>query len=63
MQVRRVQGLTDRVDHLKVQNSNPLRNNTVVVTKWQTFNSGVGSLSAPPPSRSSNVSTNWELFD
>ena len=64
LQVRRVQGLTDKVDSLKVQNSIPHSNNAVVVTtKWESFDSGFGSLSAPPPSASSNVTMNWEVLD
>lgn len=64
IEVRRIQGFTDAVDRLKAQNSSPLCNNTVVVTtQWETFDTGVGSLSAPPPSASSSMTTKWELFD
>lgn len=35
-----------------------------VTTKWETFDSGVGSLSAPTPLPSSTeVTQDWEKFD
>ncbi|MCO5558931.1 hypothetical protein L7F22_012522 [Adiantum nelumboides] len=64
VEVKRIQSLNDRVDSLRIQNSNPLRTNqAVVTTQWEKFDSGFGSLSAPPPSASSSVTMNWELFD
>ncbi|KAH7295675.1 hypothetical protein KP509_27G060400 [Ceratopteris richardii] len=63
IEVKRVQTLNDRVDSLKLQNSNPLRTNqAVVTTQWERFDSGFGSLSAPPPSKSS-MTMDWEHFD
>lgn len=66
-EVRRIQSLVDTLDALKARNSNPLSNsnNAVsVTTQWETFDSGVGSLSAPPPMASSTQVTNdWEQFD
>ncbi|CAL5420368.1 unnamed protein product [Camellia sinensis] len=65
--VRRVQSLVDKVDSLKARNSNPFSNNNKAVsvtTKWETFDSGMGSLSAPPPFPSSTeVTQDWERFD
>ncbi|GMP85958.1 hypothetical protein CsSME_00038929 [Camellia sinensis var. sinensis] len=67
LQVRRVQSLVDKVDSLKARNSNPFSNNNKAVsvtTKWETFDSGMGSLSAPPPFPSSTeVTQDWERFD
>lgn len=63
-EVQRVQSFVDAVDRLKAQNSNPKSNKSVVVTtQWETFDTGVGSLSAPPPSESSTMTTDWEVFD
>eukprot|EP00249_Psilotum_nudum_P016573 c25888_g1_i2 orf=781-1599(+) len=64
IEVRRVQNFVEVVDALKVRNSSPICSNSVVVTtQWETFDSGVGSLMAPPPLASSSMATNWELFD
>ncbi|KAA8517747.1 hypothetical protein F0562_015194 [Nyssa sinensis] len=67
MEVQRVQSLVETVDALKARNSNPLSNSSMAVsvtTKWETFNSGVGSLNAPPPMPSSTkVTQDWEVFD
>lgn len=67
LQVRRVQSLVDKVDSLKARNSNPFSNSNKAVsvtTKWETFDSGMGSLSAPPPFPSSTeVTQDWERFD
>lgn len=66
-EVRRVQGLVDQLDSLKARNVNPFssRSNAVsVTTNWETFESGVGSLNAPPPvSSSTAVTSDWEQFD
>ncbi|KAF8006077.1 hypothetical protein BT93_K0392 [Corymbia citriodora subsp. variegata] len=66
-EVRRVQGLVDQLDSLKARNVNPFisRSNAVsVTTNWETFESGVGSLNAPPPmSSSTEVTSDWEQFD
>ncbi|KAL5550774.1 hypothetical protein UlMin_000950 [Ulmus minor] len=66
-EVRRVQNFVETLDTLKARNSNPFNNtgNAVsVTTQWETFDSGVGSLSAPPPAKSSNkVTEDWEQFE
>ena len=65
-QVRRVQKLVDLLDTLKARNSNPFNasNSVSVTTQWETFDSGMGSLNAPPPMPSSaQVSHDWERFD
>lgn len=66
-QVRRVQHFVDALDTLKVRNSNPFNNSSnaaSVTTKWETFDSGVGCLSAPTPMPSSTeVNQDWEHFD
>ncbi|RVW13667.1 BAG family molecular chaperone regulator 4 [Vitis vinifera] len=65
--VRRVQSLVEMLDTLKARNSNPFstKSNAVsVTTKWETFESGLGSLTAPPPMPSSTaVNQDWETFD
>ncbi|XP_052177022.1 BAG family molecular chaperone regulator 4 [Diospyros lotus] len=69
LEVNRVQSLVDKVDSLKARNSNPFSggssSKTVsVTTKWETFGSGMGSLSAPSPMPSSTkVTEDWEVFD
>ncbi|XP_057983179.1 BAG family molecular chaperone regulator 4-like [Malania oleifera] len=66
-EVNRVQSFVDTVDMLKARNSNPFSNekNVVLVkTEWETFETGAGSLVAPPPmSSSTEVTQHWELFD
>lgn len=66
-EVRRVQNFVDTLDALKAQNSKPISNNhnTVsVTTEWETFDSGVGSLTPPSPAPSSTrVTQDWEQFD
>ncbi|KAF9592053.1 hypothetical protein IFM89_011803 [Coptis chinensis] len=64
--VRRVQSFVETLDILKSRNSNPFSNgsNAVsVTTKWQKFESGVGSLSAPTTKSSTKITKDWELFD
>ncbi|KAH7549861.1 hypothetical protein ACOSP7_025165 [Xanthoceras sorbifolium] len=67
IEVRRVQSLVDKLDNLKMRNPNPFskNNNAVsVTTKWESFDSGVGSLNAPTPIQSSTkITQDWELFD
>lgn len=67
IEVRRVQNLVDKLDNLKARNSNPFCGSSdavSVTTKWETFDSGVGSLSAPPPMASSTkITQDWEQFD
>ncbi|KAF5471506.1 hypothetical protein F2P56_008294 [Juglans regia] len=65
-EVRRVQNLVETLDNLKARNSNPNSNSSnavSVTTKWETFDSGVGSLTAPPPSSSTKITQDWEQFD
>ncbi|KAJ4978418.1 hypothetical protein NE237_009198 [Protea cynaroides] len=66
IEVRRVQGYVEALDNLKARNSNPFGRSTnavSVTTKWETFDAGVGSLSAPPPRPSSTrVTKDWEQF-
>ncbi|XP_010676791.2 BAG family molecular chaperone regulator 4 isoform X1 [Beta vulgaris subsp. vulgaris] len=65
-EVRRVQGYVDTLDALKARNSNPLDNcsNAVSVsTNWETFDSGVGSLTPPSISSSTEVIQDWERFE
>ncbi|XP_031497710.1 BAG family molecular chaperone regulator 4 isoform X1 [Nymphaea colorata] len=67
IEVRRVQNFVDTLDMLKARNANPFScsSNTVsVTTKWETFGSGVGSLSAPRPmSSSTKITQDWEQFE
>ncbi|PON94320.1 Molecular chaperone regulator [Trema orientale] len=66
-EVRRVQKYVETLDTLKARNANPFKNtgNAVsVTTQWETFDNGVGSLSAPPPTQSpTKVTQDWERFD
>ncbi|PSR86191.1 BAG family molecular chaperone regulator like [Actinidia chinensis var. chinensis] len=69
IEVRRVQSFVDALDNLKARKANPFSNGVssgavLVTAKWETFDSGVGSLSAPKPRQSStNITRDWELFD
>lgn len=70
MEVRRIQSLVDTVDALKARNANPFSDSSSTVsvtTQWETFDSGVGSLSAPPMASSTNGTNkgtdDWERFD
>ncbi|XP_058110326.1 BAG family molecular chaperone regulator 4 [Magnolia sinica] len=66
IEVRRVQNLVEMLDVLKARNSNPFSsssNSVSVTTKWETFDSGVGSLSAPRPMPSpTKITHDWEQF-
>ena len=66
-QVRRVQSLVETLDKLKARNANPFSDHNKAVsvtTQWETFENGMGSLSAPPPRVSSTQdNTDWEQFD
>ncbi|TYK10926.1 BAG family molecular chaperone regulator 4 [Cucumis melo var. makuwa] len=66
-EVRRIQNFVDTLDALKAKSSKPISNNhsTVsVTTEWETFDSGVGSLTPPSPAPSSTrVTQDWERFD
>lgn len=67
VQVRRVQSFVDTIDSLKARNSNPFSsssNAASLKTKWETFESGVGSLSSAAPLQSSTkITQDWEVFD
>lgn len=67
LQVRRVQNFHEALDNLKARNSNPFNDSSKTVsvtTEWETFDSGVGSLTPPPPTSSSTkVTQDWEQFD
>ncbi|KAK9920378.1 hypothetical protein M0R45_028933 [Rubus argutus] len=61
-------GVTSQNSNVVTQNSNAVTsqngNAVSVTTKWETFDSGVGSLSAPTPMPSSTeVTQDWEKFD
>lgn len=63
-QVRRVQGLVDTLDNLKAKHSIPFSSGSSAVsvtTKWETFESGVGSPS--PLETSTRITQDWEVFD
>ncbi|PUZ54133.1 hypothetical protein GQ55_5G105600 [Panicum hallii var. hallii] len=66
-EVRRIQSLVETLDKLKARNANPFTDHNKAVsvtTQWETFENGMGSLSAPPPRVSSTqVNTDWEQFD
>ncbi|KAH9603298.1 hypothetical protein KSS87_014759 [Heliosperma pusillum] len=65
-EVRRVQGYVDLLDSLKTKNANPFgdHGNTVAVTtNWETFDSGVGSLTPPSTSASPKSTQDWERFE
>ncbi|PWA66424.1 BCL-2-associated athanogene 4 [Artemisia annua] len=66
IEVRRVQGFVDILDNLKSQTStNHIKvAPTVLTTKWETFDSGVGSLDAPNHTQTSTkITKDWEQFD
>ncbi|KAI8523542.1 hypothetical protein RHMOL_Rhmol13G0082300 [Rhododendron molle] len=68
IEVRRVQSFVDALDNLKARNANTFANGSSamsVTTKWEKFDSGVGSLTAPNPRQktSSKITKDWELFD
>lgn len=67
-EVRRVQSYVDALDALKTKNANPFgtsfTNSVSVSTNWETFDSGVGSLTPPSVSSSSaKITQNWEQFE
>ncbi|KAL3530914.1 hypothetical protein ACH5RR_010236 [Cinchona calisaya] len=67
-EVHRIQSFVDKLDNLKARNSFNGFSNYVtasfVTTKWETFDSGVGSLTAPTPlHHSTNAVEDWQLFD
>ncbi|GMJ08408.1 BCL-2-associated athanogene 4 [Hibiscus trionum] len=66
-EVRRVQKFHETLDELKARNASPLSNSNKAVsttTKCGTFDSGMGSSTAPPHMPSSTkVTQDWEQFD
>ncbi|KAK9193566.1 hypothetical protein WN944_004263 [Citrus x changshan-huyou] len=66
-EVRRVQKFHETLDNLKAINSNPFcdsSNAIKVVTQWETFDSGMGSLNPPPLAPSATtINQDWERFD
>ncbi|KAK9699175.1 hypothetical protein RND81_08G157400 [Saponaria officinalis] len=67
-EVRRVQGYVDLLDSLKTKNANPFGDHgstVAVTTNWETFDSGVGSLTPPSSSSSSftKPTQDWERFE
>lgn len=67
LQVKRIQNLVEKIDSLRglrMEPDPPATDPTVVVTtNWETFDNGLGSLSAPPPASDSHQNTDWETFD
>ncbi|KAL4299819.1 hypothetical protein HN51_050480 [Arachis hypogaea] len=70
IEVQRVQSYVDKIDKIKARNSAPLgndaNNNAVsVTTKWEPFESGIGSFTSPTPFKLSTtiITQNWELFE
>ncbi|KAK9126717.1 hypothetical protein Scep_015563 [Stephania cephalantha] len=68
VEVCRVQNLVDTLDNLKARNSNSFGGNSnhsaSLTTKWEAFESGVGSLSAPAPRMlTTRITNDWQLFD
>ncbi|BBN14968.1 hypothetical protein MPTK1_6g15890 [Marchantia polymorpha subsp. ruderalis] len=63
-EVQRVQSFVEAVDGMKLRNSKAQApsSSVVVTTQWETFDSGMGSLTAPPPSSIPTI-TDWERFD
>lgn len=67
MQVKRIQNLVETIDSLRGLRMQPeppaSEPNVVVTTNWETFDNGLGSLSAPPPASAPHTNTDWETFD
>ncbi|XVE58999.1 hypothetical protein DITRI_Ditri05aG0009200 [Diplodiscus trichospermus] len=69
VEVRRIQGLVDTLDDLKARNSNPFSSScnavSVMTTKWEAFESGAATLTAPvaPLPSSTRITQDWEVFD
>ncbi|XP_076942191.1 BAG family molecular chaperone regulator 4-like [Bidens hawaiensis] len=69
IEVHRVQGFADILDGLKLtMNTNRFDKRSVstvsVMTKWETFDSGVGSLNAPNHvQNSTKITKDWERFE
>ncbi|KAL8225132.1 hypothetical protein R6Q57_017689 [Mikania cordata] len=69
IEVRRVQGFVDTLDGLKLNRSTNRFDKRIVstvsvMTKWETFDSGVGSLNAPNlVQNSTKITKDWEQFE
>ncbi|KVH94101.1 BAG domain-containing protein [Cynara cardunculus var. scolymus] len=70
IEVRRVQGFVDTLDNLKLMKSTKTHVDkrvlpaASVTTKWETFDSGVGSLNAPNHVQTSTkITKEWEQFE
>nr|XP_043637041.1 BAG family molecular chaperone regulator 4-like [Erigeron canadensis] len=68
IEVRRVQGYVDILDNLKLAQSTNHFDQTVpavsVTTKWETFDSRIGSLTAPKHVQTSTkITKEWEQFE
>ncbi|KAF3661750.1 putative LRR repeats and ubiquitin-like domain-containing protein-like [Capsicum annuum] len=67
--VHRIQRFVDMLDNFKARNSKLASNcsigtNTMVTTKWEKFDSGIGSLNAPNQlHQSTKITQEWEVFD
>lgn len=68
-QVHRIQCFVDMLDNSKARNSNLVRHcstgtNSMVNTKWEKFDSGIGSFNAPNQLyQSTKITQDWEVFD
>ncbi|CAN1276985.1 BAG family molecular chaperone regulator 4 [Linum perenne] len=67
-QVLRIQKFHDSLDDLKAMNAKPTDTEfavPAVKTNWEKFNSGMGSLTPPPPpvASSTKINRNWESCD
>ncbi|XP_004240412.1 BAG family molecular chaperone regulator 4 [Solanum lycopersicum] len=64
-EVHRIQSFVDMIDNFKARNSSIVSNCigtiSMVNTKWEKFDSGIGSLNAP--NQSPKVTQEWEVFD
>lgn len=68
-EAHRIQSFVDMLDNFKARNSKLASNcsigtNTMVTTKWEKFDSGIGSLNAPNQlHQSTKITQEWEVFD
>ncbi|CAN1276981.1 BAG family molecular chaperone regulator 4 [Linum perenne] len=67
-EVLRIQKFHDSLDDLKAMNAKPTDTEfavPAVKTNWEKFNSGMGSLTPPPPpvASSTKINRNWESCD
>ncbi|XP_020571734.1 BAG family molecular chaperone regulator 4 isoform X3 [Phalaenopsis equestris] len=66
--VHRIQQYVEMLDALKLAARNPdsfsnSSNGTSITTKWQTFDSGMGSLTPPVAKPFTKITDEWENFD